>query len=157
MPQKGKQGTKGQKQILEENKQTLNFYLYIILGVNVVYFVAQYFIFNESFTTMVIVLSILAVGTHLGCYKFLSSIAGSGIDLNMKEGMAEHAKDVLLLTVIIQGLALISNYFWLLWLIAPGYAFYLLWVNILGPWFFAEAPEVDDKKQKKMDRKMRRH
>ena len=40
---------------------------------------------------------------------------------------------------------------------APGYAFYLLWVNILGPWFFAEAPEVDDKKQKKMDRKMRRH
>ena len=33
--QKGKQGTKGQKQILEENKQTLNFYLYIILGVNV--------------------------------------------------------------------------------------------------------------------------
>ena len=32
---KGKQATKGQKQILEENKQTLNFYLYIILGVNV--------------------------------------------------------------------------------------------------------------------------
>ena len=39
----------------------------------------------------------------------------------------------------------------------PGRAFYMLWVNILGPWFFAEAPEVDEKKQKKMDRKMRRH
>ena len=40
---------------------------------------------------------------------------------------------------------------------APGRAFYLLWVNILGPWFFAEAPEVDEKKQKKHERKMRRH
>ena len=32
---KGKVGTKGQKQIVEENKDTLNFYLYIIGGVNV--------------------------------------------------------------------------------------------------------------------------
>jgi hypothetical protein len=32
---KGKQGTKGLKQIEEENKGTLNFYFYIILGVNV--------------------------------------------------------------------------------------------------------------------------
>lgn len=30
-----KQGTKGKNQILEENKQTLNFYLYIIAGANV--------------------------------------------------------------------------------------------------------------------------
>lgn len=37
-------------------------------------------------------------------------------------------------------------------------AFYVLWVNILGPWFFAPAEEekVDDKKQKKMERKMKR-
>ena len=39
---------------------------------------------------------------------------------------------------------------------APGRAGYLLWVNILSPWIFAEAPEVDDKKQKKMERKMKR-
>jgi hypothetical protein len=39
---------------------------------------------------------------------------------------------------------------------APGRAFYLLWVNILSPWFFQEAPEVDEKKQKKMDRKLKR-
>lgn len=32
---KGKQGTKGQKQIETENKTTLSFYLYIILSVNV--------------------------------------------------------------------------------------------------------------------------
>lgn len=39
----------------------------------------------------------------------------------------------------------------------PGRALYLLWVNILAPWFFAEPPpEMDDKKQKKMERKMKR-
>jgi len=31
-PQKGKQGTKGQKQIFEENTATLNFYRNIALG-----------------------------------------------------------------------------------------------------------------------------
>lgn len=39
----------------------------------------------------------------------------------------------------------------------PGRGFYLLWVNILGPWFFAPAPEQDEKKMKKMERKMKRH
>ena len=41
---------------------------------------------------------------------------------------------------------------------APARAMYMLWVNILGPWFFAEAPEqqADDKKAKKMERKMKR-
>ena len=34
-----------------------------------------------------------------------------------------HAKDVLLLTAIIQGLALISNYFWLLWLIVSTFVY----------------------------------
>ena len=34
-PKSGKQGTKGQKQILQENAQTLRFYLYCILTVNV--------------------------------------------------------------------------------------------------------------------------
>ena len=38
----------------------------------------------------------------------------------------------------------------------PARAFYLLWVNILGPWFFAEPPpEMDEKKAKKMERKMK--
>ena len=42
---------------------------------------------------------------------------------------------------------------------APARAMYMLWVNILGPWFFAEAPPEqagDDKKAKKMERKKKR-
>ncbi|KAL3858888.1 hypothetical protein ACJMK2_009137 [Sinanodonta woodiana] len=157
MPPKGKQATKGQKQIQEENKSTLKFYTYLIFGINVAYLSLQYIFFYDSFTALYITLFLWAVGVYFGSYKFMSSMASGGIDLNMEAGMAEHAKDVILVTCIVQSVSLISNYFWLLWLLVPGRAFYLLWVNILAPWIFAEAPEVDEKKQKKMERKMRRH
>ena len=43
---------------------------------------------------------------------------------------------------------------------APARAFYLLWVNFLGPWFFQEdvqevPDEKLDKKQRKLERKMK--
>lgn len=85
------------------------------------------------------------------------ALIDGGLDLNMESGMSEHAKDLILFTSIVQSLSLLSNYFWLLWLLVPGRAFYMLWVNILAPWIFAEPPEVDEKKTKKMERKMRRH
>ncbi|XP_013392652.1 transmembrane protein 208 [Lingula anatina] len=157
MPPKGKQGTKGQKQIDEENKATLKFYGYIILGVSAVYMLLTFLLFWDSFTTMYWVLTILTLIVYGGSYQFMSSMMKSSLDLNMEQGMAEHIKDLILLTAITQSLSLISNYFWLLWLLAPGRALYMLWVNILGPWIFAEAPEEpDEKKTKKMERKMKR-
>ena len=38
----------------------------------------------------------------------------------------------------------------------PGYGFYLLWVNLLGPWFFAAPQEFDEKQSKKAERKAKR-
>lgn len=87
----------------------------------------------------------------------MSHMVQGGMDLTMEGGMAEHAKDLLLVTAIIQTLSLVSNYFWLLWLVVPGRGVYMLWVNILSPWFFAAPPpELDEKQQKKMERKMKR-
>jgi len=167
MPPKGKQATKGQKQILEENAQTMKFYTYIILGANVIYLAASYLLFWDSFTTFYMFLFGVTTAVYCGTYKFMSSMArasfgpdGSlldgGIDLNMNEGMAEHMKDLILLTAATQVLSTLSNYFWLLILLAPGRAGYILWVNFIGPWFFAPAPEVDEKKAKKAERKMKR-
>jgi len=167
MAPKGKQGTKGQKQIVEENASTLKFYVYIITAVNAVYLLLTYLAFWESFTTFYIALFLVVNAIYVGSYQFLSNMArptysetgaliDGGIDLNMYAGMAEHMKDLILLAAATQGLALLSNYFWLLLLLAPGRALYMLWVNILGPWFFASAPEEDEKKTKKMERKMRR-
>lgn len=167
MAPKGKQGTKGQKQIVEENSSTLRFYVYIILAVDAVYLALTYLLFWDSFTTLYIALFLIVNAVYFGSYHFLSNMArptysdsgtllDGGIDLNMYEGMAEHMKDLILLSATTQVLGLLSNYFWLLLLLAPGRAFYMLWVNILGPWFFAPAPEEDEKKTKKTERKMRR-
>ncbi|XP_055755093.1 transmembrane protein 208-like isoform X2 [Salvelinus fontinalis] len=86
------------------------------------------------------------------------SLLDGGIDLNMEQGMAEHLKDVILLTAILQVLSTISSYSWYLWLLAPARAMFLLWVNFLGPWFSAKTPgaapeEVNEKRQRRQERR----
>ncbi|XP_054626947.1 transmembrane protein 208 isoform X1 [Dunckerocampus dactyliophorus] len=171
MAPKVKVGTKGKKQILEENEATLKFYTRVILGANAIYAVVNLFIFYNSSTFWTWLLLALVLAVYAGSYRSMSSMAkpvfaedGSlldgGIDLNMEQGMAEHLKDVILLTAIVQVLSSISSYFWYLWLLAPARAFHLLWVNILGPWFSAEtasAPEeVNEKKQRRQERRQMR-
>ncbi|ELU12965.1 hypothetical protein CAPTEDRAFT_118307, partial [Capitella teleta] len=165
---KGKQGTKGQKQIVEENKSTIRFYKTIIVAVNVIFLLFTFIFFWGSFTAWYMFLTFVCLVIYFACLRTMQSMAGAsytpdgvtlldgGIDLNMESGMAEHLKDLILLTAGVQILSLFSSYFWLLLLLAPSWGFYLLWVNFLAPWFFAEAPEVDEKKQKKMERKMKR-
>jgi SRP-independent targeting protein 2/TMEM208 len=55
-PQKGKQGTKGQKQIYEENIATLSFYRNIALGATGSYALVTV-IFFDIFTTLNIVIN----------------------------------------------------------------------------------------------------
>ncbi|XP_051830997.1 transmembrane protein 208 isoform X2 [Antechinus flavipes] len=85
------------------------------------------------------------------------ALADSGIDLNMEQGMAEHLKDVILLTAIVQVLSCFSLYVWYFWLLAPGRALYLLWVNILSPWLTAESAnsivEPNEKRQRRQERR----
>ncbi|GIY50125.1 transmembrane protein 208 [Caerostris extrusa] len=166
-PQKGKQGTKGQKQIVEENKQTLKFYSIMALSSELTYIGIMLTLFWESYTALYMFLSLATVLVFAGSLQFMHSMAGAtysetgqlldgGIDLNMESGFAEHLKDLIILTSAIQILSLISSYFWFLWLLAPARAFYMLWVNVLAPWIFSPAPEVDEKKQKKLERKAKR-
>ena len=82
-----------------------------------------------------------------------------GLDLNMESGLAEHVKDAIILTAVAQSLSLLSNYCWLLLFFAPLRLFWMAWKSIIAPWLFAPAPEeeeIDEKKQRKLDRKMRR-
>lgn len=111
----------------------------------------------------------MVTALYFGCYKFMESMAkptysesgaliDGGMDLNTESGTAEHVKDLIILTAITQGLAILTDYMWLIMLLAPCRAMYLLWVYILAPWIFAQPDEtvVDPKKQKKMERKMKR-
>lgn len=168
MAPKGKVGTKGKKQIYEENEATLKFYTRVILGANAIYAAVNFLIFYSSSSFWTWLLLVFALAVYVGSYRSMSAMAkpvfaedGSlldgGIDLNMEQGMAEHLKDVILLTAIVQVLSTISSYFWYLWLLAPARALYLLWVNFLGPWFMAESPsapeEVNEKKQRRQERR----
>ncbi|PBC25341.1 transmembrane protein 208 [Apis cerana] len=167
---KTKVATKGAKQIVEENKTTLNFYQNMIIGAIGIYFMVTMLFFN--FTTLATTLTIFSGIIYIGSYQFMKYIAhatysesgqllDSGIDLNMEGGIAEHIKDLIILTSGVQVLSLISNYFWLLWLLVPLRGGWMLWKQILAPWFFApapEQPEVSEKKQRKLEKKMaRRH
>uniref|UniRef100_A0A1A8P0T3 Transmembrane protein 208 n=1 Tax=Nothobranchius rachovii TaxID=451742 RepID=A0A1A8P0T3_9TELE len=168
MAPKVKVGTKGKKQIFEENEATLKFYTRVILGANAIYAAVNLLIFYGSSTLWTWLMLLFALAIYIGSYRSMTAMAkpafaedGSlldgGIDLNMEQGMAEHLKDMILLTAIVQVLSSISSYFWYLWLLAPARALHLLWVNFLGPWFMAESPsapeEVNEKKQRRQERR----
>jgi hypothetical protein len=170
-PKVGKQATKGQKQILEENKETIKFYGMMAAAALAAYLCLMVLLFWEDFTFKYWMATGFTLSVYGGCIftmKYMAKPAFSetgglidgGIDLNMEAGFAEHLKDLIILTATCQSLSLISNYFWFLWLFAPGRAFYILWVNVLAPYIFQPAPEptpeADEKKQRKMDRRMRR-
>lgn len=165
---KTKAATKGAKQIVEENKTTLNFYQNMIIGAIGIYFIVTMLFFN--FSTLSTTLTVFSAIVYIGSYQFMKYIAhatysesgqllDSGIDLNMEGGIAEHVKDLIILTSGVQVLSLISNYFWLLWFLVPLRGGWMLWKQILAPWFFAltpEQPEISEKKQRKLEKKMAR-
>ncbi|XP_025413545.1 transmembrane protein 208 [Sipha flava] len=170
-PPKGKTGTKGQKQILEENDATLKFYRNMIGAVSAIYIVFN-LAFGNIFSLTNIFLYALVVISHGGSYKFMAymstakysesgKLLDAGTDLNMEGGLAEYTKDLIILTSGCQLLSIISNYFWLLWLLAPGQAFWVAWKNFLGPYFMQRSPEeaspeINEKKQKKLERRKKR-
>ncbi|ALC41313.1 CG8320 [Drosophila busckii] len=168
--QKGKQGTKGAKQIVEENKTTLAFYRNMSIGCAVPAILLNFLVFEfTKLTVFMLIISMLILGAAYQFMVFMSrakytesgALQDSGNDLNMEGGIAENVKDLIILTSGTLLLALISNYFWLVLLLAPVRALWMLWGSVIQPWLAQrnaneQEPEVDEKKQKKMERKMRR-
>ena len=168
---KGKEGTRGAKQIAKENVETIVFYRNMILGANGIYFTGMILLGANYYATEIICF-LICCAVYISGYQFMSrlgtptfsdpeckNLVSSGLDLNLENGMAEHVKDAIILTSAVQFLALFSNYCWWLLTLAPLRALYMAWTNIIAPWIFAPAPEegeVDEKKKKKLERKMKR-
>ncbi|XP_039954897.1 transmembrane protein 208 [Bactrocera neohumeralis] len=168
--QKGKQGTKGAKQIVEENKATLKFYRNMALGSTAAMVLLNLVFFGLSKVT--VLMGIIAVLILAGAVQFMvfmsrpkysenGSILDSGNDLNMEGGIAENVKDLIILTSGTILLSLLSNYFWYLLLLAPLRGLWMLWGSVIQPWLSQrnaadQEPELDEKKQRKLERKMRR-
>ena len=72
------------------------------------------------------------------------TVIGPGTDLNMEGGLADNVKDMIILTAGSQAFSLLSNWLWLLLLLAPLRAFYMLWTSVIAPWIFQPAEEDDE-------------
>lgn len=161
---KGKEGTRGAGQIMKENAATLVFYRNMIMGVNALYF-ATNTMMGHSYFTFDIVMFVISALLYIASFQMMRSMGQPsddttpGLDLNMSGGMAEHLKDLIILTAGAQAFSILSTWFWLILLLAPLRAFLMLWTNVIAPWIFQPGPEEDDvsdKKRMKMDRKMKR-
>jgi len=165
---KGKEGTRGSNLIAKENQETMTFYRNMILGVNCVYY-AVMFLFARDFGAFEIIMLVMSSLAYIFSFMFMRSMGTStkgtdghlldpGVDLNMEGGLAEHLKDLIILTSLSQFLSLAWNWLWLLLLLAPLRLALMLWTNVIAPWIFqpAEEEEISDKKQKKLERKMKR-
>ena len=152
--------------------ETITFYRNMILGANGIYFCIMT-ILGAAYSSTEIIWFLVALAVYVGSFQFLfrlgtpktsepdgkGQLIDPGLDLNMEAGMAEHVKDAIILTSIAQILSLISNYLWWILLFGPLRLLWMAWKSIISPWLFAPAPEeeeIDEKKQRKLDRKMRR-
>lgn len=92
---KGKQATRGEKQILEENAATINYYFYVFAISNGGYLALQFLLFWDSFTTKFLVLYVLTALVAGIAYYLISymgrpirdefgAVVGAGSDLNMQ-------------------------------------------------------------------------
>lgn len=167
-PKKGKQATKGQKQIYDANQETIKFYS--IMASSTVALKLILWPASTRTNLMLIIFSIIIQSTSIAGMYYMAkatisgpskTVVDGGIDLNLKGGFSDYLKDVIITTAICTGLSLFSNGFWLLWLWLPAFFIYKIWISVIAPWIFAPAPEelapeVADKKRKKMERKMAR-
>ncbi len=67
---KGKELTRGAKQIAKENADTINFYRNMILGANGGYFLAMT-LQGATYQTTEIVCFLLAAAIYVGCFQFM--------------------------------------------------------------------------------------
>nr|CAG4649827.1 EOG090X0IGL [Scapholeberis mucronata]SVE93990.1 EOG090X0IGL [Scapholeberis mucronata] len=137
----GKQATKGQKQIVEENAKTLNFYRNMMITGFMTTLTCWFLLFIRIHT-FDIVLTTLSVFIQFCCYRFMVYMARAkytetgqlidgGVDLNMESGISEHIKDTIILITILQlRTRKVSNHFCLLLLLQPITVLWIIRVKI---------------------------
>uniref|UniRef100_A0AC34QRY9 Transmembrane protein 208 n=1 Tax=Panagrolaimus sp. JU765 TaxID=591449 RepID=A0AC34QRY9_9BILA len=164
---KGKQATRGQKLIFEENQQTLRYYFAaafittsLVGTIYTLWFsgsVGPYFWTAWAFAAIAAFGAVMLMKSMTKAVRNeKNQVVDAGFDLNdPTAALGEYCKDAVILSTIAQFLCLLWSKFIFIIALLPIYAVYKIWVNWLGPWFFAPAPEeevVDDKKLRKQQR-----
>eukprot|EP00741_Cyanophora_paradoxa_P016142 tig00000042_g15582.t1 len=155
-----------QKKVAERNKKKLQQHLKYIAGVNAAFVLYRILFHFGTFGTWHWIGFAVTSFVYYKIYSDLSSFArvdldekgqidDAGQDLDSK-GIVEYYFDVLYITLFVQAGTMISDWFWLVYLVIPAFALYKAWVYIIYPWWFAkqeEPEEMDEKKRRKMERR----
>ncbi|KAH7700501.1 hypothetical protein AAVH_32377 [Aphelenchoides avenae] len=159
---KGKQATRGQKQIYEENQSTFRAYSAASFGTAVVWAALNWLLFEATTTAWVgwgiaVALQLAAILLMKCMMKSVrndkNQITDAGMDLNDPAAFGEYCKDAIILCCAAQVLSLVSGWFYLILLGLPAFAGYKFWVSFLGPWIFAPAPEPEEQGNEKSQRR----
>jgi hypothetical protein len=158
----------GSKKRLEENAKRLKLLQYIIFISVALYSVVNLYLNKSSATWWTwtgFILCLVVYGiTYSGIAAFAKPVfdergelIDGGADLNMK-GMCSYYHDFLYVTGAVLVLTCISAWFWILFLIPPGFALYKLCANFIVPWFMSsdKDPVIDEATRKKMERAEKR-
>ncbi|KAI9294381.1 DUF788-domain-containing protein [Neoconidiobolus thromboides FSU 785] len=132
------------KKIIQKNEQLLTQLQKIFLGVNAYFIIIRLLFQYSSLTFYNLLAYIFTVGLSWLIYFQLiklakptlngAQIVNPGEDLSSK-GLISYMFDILYITWFIQVTTTISNYFWYVYLLIPGYGAYLLIFNIVLPIF----------------------
>ncbi|KAF8368947.1 hypothetical protein PRIPAC_86776 [Pristionchus pacificus] len=166
-----KVATKGQQQIADENKETIQQFGIATVMVGGLYFVLGMTYFNmEGWAWWGWAISFIIQVASLLVMRAVSKsktdakghVVDAGLDLNDSSAIGEPCKDLIILATISQFLGLFTNYGFLALLAAPSYGIYKALAGFIIPWFTASPPqdeekdEREDKKARKMERRMKR-
>lgn len=166
----GKLLVRGGKQVVRENIETHDFYRNMVVTALVFQALVFYF-WWQTYTLSDLFLVGLSLALLAGNYAFmrfmirptynhLGDLTDPGADMYLTGGTAEYVKDLFILVCGTMVLAAVYSWFWLLLLFIPVRVGYSTWVLAIQPWLFPDRPEqepeVDEKKQRKLERRAKR-
>ncbi|KAK6728790.1 hypothetical protein RB195_006064 [Necator americanus] len=161
-----KQATKGQKEIYDDNQSTILTFGAACFIVIVVHSAASVFLLEANSNSYILFgISVLVEFIALALMKSMAGarfdergrVTDAGLDLNDPASFGEYCKDVVILTIISQVIALYSTYAYLILLLIPAAAAYKLFFGLVLPWITAPCEDsIEDKDDKKLRKRERR-
>ncbi|GFR50074.1 hypothetical protein Agub_g12218 [Astrephomene gubernaculifera] len=158
----------GAKKRLEENRKRLQS-LRIALAIGIAFNALVRLVLRQGYTSKWHIIGFgatlfLDLFSYSAIAKFAEpefnekgEVVYGGADLSMG-GMCAYWHDLLYISIFLQVATCLSTYFWYTLLVVPGFALYMLYKNILQPyWAQSKAePVMDEATRKRLERTQQR-
>lgn len=127
---------------------TSEYYFYVVCAVTAIYVFFRVILNFKSFTKW----NYIGLGFFCLIHKLTYSFIKDSLNMGVKY---DYALDVFIVNCVVQVLTILSDKFWLLYLVIPGYLIYKVGSLILN-WVFTPEPMEDEKTKKKREKMERK-